>query len=380
MTEQNNLARLHEEKIGCAGLTELLSKADMNDVVPILAEVFQNKAKMVTPSSLLWEAEKRQELYAPSAISQRELCEFQQLYYQILPKDWDTVELPPIMPLGVCAGMTGLGQNQRLSTIRAAEVISDSTLAMAIVAALRRKEYMKREDTMFDTVSLSTFHRLLRLQKFDADKPWKQHFEILGTLTAGRQPGKNNFVHDTIFRHVRMWIQFMHKLNTDKYCYRNLLFTFSSIPLMEWILDHWNVSPQLVRSNSLHSSFRYFKECGIPLPTRVDSCRELEESLLSDPAGRRVYKALCRFEEMVLLPLRAEFPEVAFQYEVDRKLGFGYFSGICFHGFAENVAGVRFDLIDGGSSDWAAKLLSDKKELMVSSSFGVEVGITQFRK
>lgn len=380
MTEQNDLARFHEKKIDCAGLSELLSEADMNDVVPILAEVFQNKAKMVTPHSLLREAEKRQEFYAPSPISQRELCEFQQLYYQILPENWDAVELPPIMPLGTCASMTGLGQNQRLSTIRAAEVISDSTLALAIVAAQRRKENMKREDTMFNMVNLSTFHRLLRLQKFDADKPWKQHFEILGTLTAGRQPGKNNFVNETILRHVRMWIRFMQELNTDKYCYRNLLFTFSSIPLMEWIMGHWNVPPERVRSNSLHSSFHYFRECGIPLPTRVDSCWELKESLLSDSVGRRVYNAMSRFEETVLLPLRAEFPETVFQYEVDRKLGFGYFSGVCFHGFAENASGVRFDLIDGGSSDWAAKLLSDKKELMVTSSFGVEVGITRFRK
>ena len=64
---------------------------------------------------------------------------------------------------------------------------------------------------------------------------------------------------------------------------------------------------------------------------------------------------------------------------MNRKLGFGYFTGLCFHGYATTAAGEEVDLIDGGVSDWTAQLLSDRHELTVSSSLGAELAVRLFR-
>jgi len=372
---KKDLAKVHAKKVGQTELPQVLADIPFNSLTPILVEAMRQKAEKIGPRDLLREAEVKSEFFGPSAISQKELCRFQQLFFEGMPDDFESIQLPPIAPLGICSAVTKLGQNERLTTIRKSEVISDSTLTLAVQAAIRRKQQCVSPEGVYADVSFATFHRLLRLQKFDPEKKWSQHFEILGTITTGRRKGKNSFRNDTIRKHVQMWIDFFARLNQGDYAYRDILFTFSSVALMEWILEAYGVCREEVNQNSLKGGYDYFEAYRIPIPRQITTVREIQDMI---PDG--LYKQLLRFEQEVLEPLRSTNPHISFCYEMDRKLGLGYFNGVCFHGFATNLQGERFDLIDGGSSDWVGQMLSDKHEVTITSSFGVEVGIAQFRK
>ena len=139
-------------------------------------------------------------------------------------------------------------------------------------------------------------------------------------------------------------------------------------------MEAYNVCREEVNRNSLKDGYDFFEIYRIPLPRQIKSVGEIQ-SLLPES----LFKQLLQFEQEVLEPLQTANPSIRFRYEMDRKLGLGYFNGICFHGFATNLRGEQFDLIDGGSSDWVGQMLSDKHEVTVTSSFGVEVGIAQFR-
>lgn len=371
---EKDLAKVHARKVGQTELPQVLADMPFNSLTPILVETMRQKSERIGPGDLLREAEAKCEFFGPSAISQKELCQFQRIYFQGMPDSFDSIQLPPIAPQGICTALTKLGQNERLTTIRKSEVISDSTLALAVQAAIRRKQQCTSPEGVYGDVSFATFHRLLRLQKFDPEKKWSQHFEILGTITTGRRKGKNSFRNDTIRTHVQMWIDFFHRLNQNGYAYRNILFTFSSVALMEWILEEYGIRREEVNQNSLKGGYDFFEVYRIPLPRQIESVREIQSRI-----PESLFKQLLRFEQEVLEPLRQANPQIRFCYEMDRKLGLGYFNGICFHGFATNLRGEQFDLIDGGSSDWVGQMLSDKHEVTVTSSFGVEVGIAQFR-
>lgn len=373
------MAKTHARKAGREDLTEFLSSIPFNSLTPILVETMRSKSEMIDATDLLREAEAKKDFFFISDISQKELCRFRQLYFQIMPDYFESVQLPPIAPLGICTALTKLGQNERLATIRKSEVISDSTLALAMQAAILRKQQCK-DGRIYQDVSLASFHRLLRLQRFDPEKRWSQHFEILGTITTGRRKGKNSFRNEAIRAHVKMWIDFFNVLNANDYDYQNIQFTFSSVDLMEWIVDRFDISREEVNKNSLKDAFDYFESYDVSLPRKICSIRELRDILCESKETENIYKQLVQFEEDVLEPLRKSAPHVDFRYELDRKLGFGYFNGICFHGYAVNSSGEQFDLIDGGSSDWVGQMLSDKHEVTVTSSFGVEVGIAQFKK
>ena len=376
----NDLARVHARKIGQGELPEILAGIPFNNLTPILVETMRCKSEQIAPQELMQEAEMKSEFFGPSSISQKELCHFQQLYFQIMPVYFESIQLPPIVPFGICTALTKLGQNERLTTIRKSEVISDSTLALSVQAAIRRKQQRISPEGVYQNVSMATFHRLLRLQKFDIEKCWSQHFEILGTITTGRCQGKNSFRNETVRSHLQMWIDFFNLLNKSGYNYRNILFTFSFVPLIEWILEEYNVCREEVTQNSLKSGYDFFELYHIPFPRQISSVYEIQHFLSGKTKAESIYKQLLKFEEEVLEPLRQFNPNIRFCYEMDRKLGLGYFNGICFHGYATNFSGVCFDLIDGGTSDWVGQMLSDKHEVTVTSSFGVEVGIAQFRQ
>ncbi|MBQ9934364.1 MAG: hypothetical protein IJO70_00775 [Lachnospiraceae bacterium] len=376
--DNNRLADIHARKYGYDEMLEDLNNLPFNSLIPILVGVMQGKVESIMPNDIMKDMNEKMEIYGPSNISQLELTKFRTLFYKIMPSCFDTIQLPPVSPLGLCTSMTKLGQNERLTTIRKSEVVSDSTLYLALYAATLRKKQCDKGD-IYQELNLSTFHRLLRLQKFEASRKWSQHFEILGTISTGRRKGKNSFKNEIIYMHINMWISFLKVLNSNGYYYGDIEFLFSFIPLIEWIIDEYGIERNEINRNSLNSNYDFFDSYNIDINKRIDSINELSDVLNQNEEGCKILKLLRIFEREVLIPLKNENPNISFGYEVNRKLGLGYFNGICFHGYARNRNNQRFDLIDGGVSDWVGQMTNDNKEVTVTSSFGVEVGIMQFR-
>lgn len=288
------------------------------------------------------------------------------------------IELSPVTPFGACVALTELSQDVRMTTIKKSEVISDSTIALSLEASRRRKILMKKKETMFNSVNLATSQRLLRLQAFDKKKGYLQHFGIFGTITAGRGQGKNTFILDTILRHVDQWLNFIVQLQNYGYLFQDVKVTFNYIPLMEYILKSYGVDRNIINKNFLLDNFDYFSKFNISLPKEVANAQCINDIFGAEENYKDISAKLSKLDEVVINGLRKKYPQISFCYEMDRKLGLGYFSGYCFHIFAKNKAGLEVPLVDGGVVDWTKLMLSDKMELAVTSSFGSELGQNSF--
>ena len=212
----HDINKVFEEKIG-ENVVNSLKNSSFNTLMPVLVDVFRNKSQEINPIQLMKDYENRYDFYGPASIDQKNMLEFRTVWAESLPSDFEVIELAPITPFGACACLTELSQDVRMTTIRKSEVISDSTIALSLEASRRRKLLMKKSDTMFKTINLATSQRLLRLQSFDKKKGFLQHFGIFGTITAGRGKGKNNFIVETLLKHVELWLNFILSLDQNKY-------------------------------------------------------------------------------------------------------------------------------------------------------------------
>ena len=77
-------------------------------------------------------------------------------------------------------------------------------------------------------------------------------------------------------------------------------------------------------------------------------------------------------QDEVLAPLCAAFPDVQAAFDPDRQAGRGYYTGLCFHIYAQDGSGKERFLVDGGHTTWTQALLSDRKERLMTSGIGSE--------
>jgi hypothetical protein len=119
---------------------------------------------------------------------------------------------------------------------------------------------------------------------------------------------------------------------------------------------------ELIRAHNLGGSERFLRERSITLTEeRLDSER------------------LARIREGVLDPLHTRFPEADFRVNPARLEGLGYYSGLTLRISARASDGNYYPLIDGGMTDWTARLLSNRKERFLISAIGSEFACKLYR-
>ena len=79
---KEDLAKVHAQKVGQMELPHILADMPFNSLTPILVEAMRQKSEQIGPGDLLREAEAKSEFFGSSAISQKEFCRFQQLYFE----------------------------------------------------------------------------------------------------------------------------------------------------------------------------------------------------------------------------------------------------------------------------------------------------------
>jgi hypothetical protein len=94
------------------------------------------------------------------------------------------------------------------------------------------------------------------------------------------------------------------------------------------------------------------------------------EVSLSDTArdARRLQLA----DAQVFGPLRLDYPEVTFVIDTSREQGRQYYRGLCLRIDAIWPNAQRWNLADGGFTDWTQRLLSNSKERLLVSAIGIE--------
>jgi hypothetical protein len=340
----SGITRRIERELGLTGLLDgLASKLSASDLQSLLIEVYRTRSAGVREAGILAHAE-RNLLMAPSTASVRDLMAFDSVAFETA-SEFDAVELSPVCPFSATSTLGGTSQNNVVTAIRNAEVLGDPTIAMALEAARRR-----RSATL---VRLCASQRVIRLQPFDVPG-YSPHFRLFALVSAGRDTGSFRFEKAHLIEHVRVYLRMFRALTGAGFALRSPLVEFADMNLVAAMLAGAGITHDEVRksiaAHRVGGSARFFRERGIALP-------ELVHPLLD--AG-------------VINPLRDEFPEVGFRVNQERLEGLGYYSSFTLRISAEAPDGNSYPIVDGGFTDWTARLLGNRKERLLISAIGTE--------
>ncbi|MFV2113085.1 hypothetical protein ACFHW0_12205 [Micromonospora sp. LOL_025] len=163
------------------GTRSALADLPPADLRTLLLAVARDRAAAVRPADLVrrWRTDR---FTRPAAADPRALAAVEARLWQLLPAEFAGVDLSPVAPLGTCSAVTPMSQNRVVTTFRATEVLSDPTNALAIEAAVRR-----REQPAGGAVHLAACHRVLRAQDFGPG--WSARFRLFTLISSARDGG-----------------------------------------------------------------------------------------------------------------------------------------------------------------------------------------------
>ncbi len=337
-------------------LFSVLSKAlPLSDLQSLPMEVYVYQARVAELREPDVKDRSGRALLAPSKIDARLLNQFDRIAFETAA-EFEAIELSPVAPLGLTRVLGAIDQNNVLTTIRNAEVLGDATVALALECSRRRK----RDSA---AVRLVSSHRAVRLQPFDLPG-YVPHFRLLSMVSAGRDTGSHAFEIQHLGEHLRFYLRFFEALNANGFSLTAPLVEISDVQVTQALLaTHGIRIEQLrdaIRAHRLGGSEQFLSERGIELPVDViDPSPDL---------GHRVGLVKTK----LLDKLQEEFPEAQFRFNFARLEGLSYYSGLCLRISPTTSDGARYPIVDGGFTNWTARLLENKKERMLTSGIGSE--------
>jgi hypothetical protein len=181
-----------------AGAREALTRVlPPTDLQSLLIAVARARAAQVTPAEVMrrWQQDR---FVRPSAADPRHVAAVEARLWQLLPAEFAGIELSPVAPLGTCTAVTPTSQNRIVSTVRNTEVVSDSTNALAVEAAVRRRGQPKDGHT-----HLAACQRQLRAQLFGPGAA--AHFRLFALVSSARDTGSGRTEAALLTRHLAYW-------------------------------------------------------------------------------------------------------------------------------------------------------------------------------
>jgi hypothetical protein len=302
------------------------------DLQSLLMHVYRTRAAGVTEADVMRTSERP--LLSVADIDARLLQLFDRVAFEAAA-GFEAVDLSPVAAAGLNRLLGEIDQNNVLSTIRKADVIGDPTAAMAVECARRRRANPA-------LVRLCNSHRAVRLQPLDVPG-YRPHFRLLSLVTAGRDSGGYAFEIASLTEHLRFYLLLFRGLNENGFVLQE--------PLVE--LSETNLIRRLL-SEAAH---------GVTPP----------KDLLQAPPE------LGWLEKDVVAPLKAEFPEAEFRYNLARLEGLNYYRGVMLRISPVAPDGERYPIVDGGFTNWTARLLQNRKERLLTSGIGTEFVCRRYR-
>jgi hypothetical protein len=338
-------------EIGIPELLRILS-ADLplSDLQSLLLNVFTTRVAAMDEAHLF--SRSGRGVVAPAAVDAR-LFHLVNHHAYDAAAAFEAVDLSPVCPLGLNHVLGGIEQNSVLSGIRGMEVLADPTTAMALECARRRRVAAKQRDA--GSLRLCAGARVLRLQPM-TQPGHVHHFRLFSLVTAGRDRGSSRFELESLRDHIAVYLRLFSALNRRGFQLTAPLVEISDMPLVRAVLDQRGADnlPQQV----------------------VHPEQELAEFATSELRPNLIRLGLVR--GAVFEPLRAEFPNAEFGFNLARLQNLDYYNGLALRISPTNAAGQRYAIADGGFTDWTARLLQNRKERLLTSAIGLEFLCTRF--
>ncbi len=329
-----------------------------SDLQSLLLAILRERARAQRENDLI-ERAGRDTLTTASEVDGRALQAFDRAAFKAAER-FDAVELSPVCPLGTESVLAGIDPNNVLTTIRSAEVLGDSTPALALECGRRRRRPSDRPGRV---VRLASSHRMIRLQSCDFPG-FSMHFRLFALVTAGRDTGSRRFEMAHLTEHIRVYLDLFRLLNEAGFSLSAPLVEVADFVVTSGLLEAAGVKHEevraAVRAHIPGSGERFLAERGITLAS-------------GEAAGDEI-------RERVFEPLAHEYPETEFRFDAARLEGFGYYPGLCFRISLLAPDGERYPVADGGFTDWTARLLNDRKERLLTSGIGSEFVCRKYRR
>lgn len=322
-------------EVGMPDLLERLSgRVSSSDLQALLLELARMRAASRKPTELMAQYERDRTVRA-AGTDGRALGRLVVAAFDAVP-DYEAVQLAPVEPVGLNSVLGGIDQNNVLATVRATEVVADPTVALALQAAWRRRQGL-------DVVRMCAAHRVLRQQAFDP--PALQHFHIFALVTGARSQSDHGSEVAAIGEHV----------------HAHLAITAAARELGA------AVEQTVVRisDTAVHA---VAARAGVAVKADVASPRDAIPPDLARRLGRRMRRLEAATE--ALTPIVAGF-DSRLLVDLTRADGSRYYDGLQLRIDATGKGGEH-EFADGGSVDWAARLLSDRREHLFTSGIGLE--------
>lgn len=359
------------------GLLE--GKIEPTNLQSLLLRVYENLVARIKAKDIVRQ-HRENRFVQPCSLSQREIINFDQLIYSVVPKIFFPIELSPVNPLGLNSVLSRISQKNILSTVRNIEVVADVTSALALKCARSRSLANNNNSGNSEEVHFCTSHRSIRLQQFENIPGFTSHFRVFGACSAGRDIGHEKFEAENLIRHISLYLDLLKEANQNGYFARDIVVYISDTRIIEALIECFKIDRQKIMINTQARGFTPFNDYGVKLPQMVSSTSELAEDIVRQYGLNRPISFLGEIERKAISELRGKYPAETFCFDIERIAGIGYYENLCFKIVAKNKTGMIFPLADGGMTDWTKKLLASKKERLLTSGFGSELFCKNFKR
>jgi len=362
-------------------IKDILGKLDQlspTDLQSLLLALYEKRSEKIATQSIFDQYEANR-FVRPSDVSQRLFAEIELLAFDLLPSDFDIVELSPVAPFGTNSVLTKNNQKKIMSTVRNLEVCADSTTALILECARQRKNLLRSNAKDDQKVKYATSMRNIRLQNFESIPGFVPHFKALTLATAGRDCGSETFETQACLEHVAFYLDYLTHLSQKNFWVGDISVAFSDIRIMEKLIELLDLEREQLGRVTQDSGFDVFRNFQIPLPMSVKSMEEMPDEFIRAYGLEKSFSFLSVVEEKIMKILTNKYPEIGFSIDLERIAGIGYYSNLCFKIVARNQKGDIFPLVDGGMVDWTQKLLQSRKERAFASGFGTELFCRNFK-
>lgn len=360
---------------------DILVNMSGSDFQSLHIEIYKKRASKFKPQKIMKQS-LVSDLVTVAKIDQRDMLFFDTLAYSLLSKDFKGMALSPVAPLGINSVLSEVDQKNILSTSRNTEVVADPTTVLALNCAEERKKLLAKDKNNADLVKLATSHRSIRGQSFKKIPGFIPHFRTFTLATAGKDTGHEDFQKFAFWEHISFYLDLLLKLKKEKKCCaEEVVVSFSDIRTTEAILKSYQVDRKDIRKNTQNTEYSLFKKYSVPLPTHLDTLEDLEKDIFSESLKTQNLNFLDSFQRLeraIVRELRYIYPNVTFNFDLERIAGIGYYDNFCFKIKAKNQKGEIYPLVDGGLVNWTQKLISSKKERCCISGIGSELLCNNF--
>jgi hypothetical protein len=177
----------------------------------LLLDVAEARAGGRRPAELVQQWD-RDRFVQPAIVDQRSLVEVDG-HLLGAASTFESIELSPVAPLGVCAIMGHASQNKVLSALRGTELVADPTNVMALECARR----LHRDAAA--VVRLATSHRCVRAQPIPKGRGFTANFRIFCLASAGLERQNHALVVDAMAEQMKIMLHALDQLEQHGFAF-----------------------------------------------------------------------------------------------------------------------------------------------------------------